>query len=399
MGLEQLENQIVNKLDYINDLENTIRECLFIMKDGFLESKRFELYQKKRERELLDFFYSYYKDISCENLPESIQELPLYLIEKEYEFISNVGHMTPLFIEFGEEEFMDVCENLDLLSQDIYRDQYEYAMQVYWYHICTNWLKVCIRREDVVEQNFIRFAAFDHSEVMWFILSLLSRKAMELLRNMLESEKLEDHVQVYERQKQEYEQVMEEKAALTKDIENLKHLTQLYQKKIQALQEESQRSAETSSQKENKKLRGQVRKLMSELEKVKERNQALSNENEKLVEELKVRNQTIEAEVQDGVDYEGRYLFVGGHYNVVDNLRDLFPNAKFILKETENVSTSTFYQLDGVIYLSKFMNHCMYNNIRKECQRLGIRQYHISKTRTEAILQELKNWRKEPLEA
>ena len=93
MGLEQLGNQIVNKPDYINDLENTIRECLFIMKDGFWESKRFELYQKKRERELLDFFYSYYKDTSCENLPESIQELPLYLIEKEYEFILRIKEL------------------------------------------------------------------------------------------------------------------------------------------------------------------------------------------------------------------------------------------------------------------------------------------------------------------
>lgn len=93
MGLEQLGNQIVSKLDYINDFENTIRECLFIMKDGFWESKRFELYQKKRERELLDFFYSYYKDTSCENLPESIQELPLYLIEFEYEFISRIKEL------------------------------------------------------------------------------------------------------------------------------------------------------------------------------------------------------------------------------------------------------------------------------------------------------------------
>lgn len=288
---------------------------------------------------------------------------------------------------------MLIYENLKNLTQDIYFDQYVIGMEHYWNLLCINWLKVAIRRENVVEQNYIRFASFDSTETLWFILYLIIKNAMELLGEMLQSETFEQQAQVYEVQKQKYVELIDENTSLEKTAEELKNQNQILQKKIAAFQEGVQSPIDTDSQQENKKLRGQIRKLEIELEKAKERAISLSKENEILLEELKIRNQTNEAEVQEGIDYEGRYLFVGGHYSVIDNLKDLFPNAKFILKETENVSTSTFYQLDGVIYLSKFMNHCMYNNIRKECQRLGIRQFHISKTGTEAILQELKNWK------
>lgn len=393
MNLEQKKNLFINKKEELIEFEDEIKKTLFIMEDGFLDSKRFHLYKKKRERELLDFFGSYYRDISGVGLPETIAAIPLYLINCEYEFLSKVGHTTPLFLEYNEEAFMLIYENLKNLTQDIYFDQYVIGMEHYWNLLCINWLKVAIRRENVVEQNYIRFASFDSTETLWFILYLIIKNAMELLGEMLQSETFEQQAQVYEVQKQKYVELIEENTSLEKTAEELKNQNQILQKKIAAFQEGVQSPIDTDSQQENKKLRGQIRKLEIELEKAKERAISLSKENEILLEELKTRNQTNEAEVQEGIDYEGRYLFVGGHYSVIDNLKDLFPNAKFILKETENVSTSTFYQLDGVIYLSKFMNHCMYNNIRKECQRLGIRQFHISKTGTEAILQELKNWK------
>lgn len=393
MNLEQKKNLFINKKEELIEFEDEIKKTLFIMEDGFLDSKRFHLYKKKRERELLDFFSSYYRDISGVGLPETIAAIPLYLINCEYEFHSKVGHTTPLFLEYNEEAFMLIYENLKNLTQDIYFDQYVIGMEHYWNLLCINWLKVAIRRENVVEQNYIRFASFDSTETLWFILYLIIKNAMELLGEMLQSETFEQQAQVYEVQKQKYVELIDENTSLEKTAEELKNQNQILQKKIAAFQEGVQSPIDTDSQQENKKLRGQIRKLEIELEKAKERAISLSKENEILLEELKTRNQTNEAEVQEGIDYEGRYLFVGGHYSVIDNLKDLFPNAKFILKETENVSTSTFYQLDGVIYLSKFMNHCMYNNIRKECQRLGIRQFHISKTGTEAILQELKNWK------
>lgn len=393
MNLEQKKNLFINKKEELIEFEDEIKKTLFIMEDGFLDSKRFHLYKKKRERELLDFFGSYYRDISGVGLPETIAAIPLYLINCEYEFHSKVGHTTPLFLEYNEEAFMLIYENLKNLTQDIYFDQYVIGMEHYWNLLCINWLKVAIRRENVVEQNYIRFASFDSTETLWFILYLIIKNAMELLGEMLQSETFEQQAQVYEVQKQKYVELIDENTSLEKTAEELKNQNQILQKKIAAFQEGVQSPIDTDSQQENKKLRGQIRKLEIELEKAKERAISLSKENEILLEELKIRNQTNEAEVQEGIDYEGRYLFVGGHYSVIDNLKDLFPNAKFILKETENVSTSTFYQLDGVIYLSKFMNHCMYNNIRKECQRLGIRQFHISKTGTEAILQELKNWK------
>lgn len=393
MNLEQKKNLFINKKEELIEFEDEIKKTLFIMEDGFLDSKRFHLYKKKREIELLDFFGSYYRDISGVGLPETIAAIPLYLINCEYEFHSKVGHTTPLFLEYNEEAFMLIYENLKNLTQDIYFDQYVIGMEHYWNLLCINWLKVAIRRENVVEQNYIRFASFDSTETLWFILYLIIKNAMELLGEMLQSETFEQQAQVYEVQKQKYVELIDENTSLEKTAEELKNQNQILQKKIAAFQEGVQSPIDTDSQQENKKLRGQIRKLEIELEKAKERAISLSKENEILLEELKIRNQTNEAEVQEGIDYEGRYLFVGGHYSVIDNLKDLFPNAKFILKETENVSTSTFYQLDGVIYLSKFMNHCMYNNIRKECQRLGIRQFHISKTGTEAILQELKNWK------
>lgn len=393
MNLEQKKNLFINKKEELIEFEDEIKKTLFIMEDGFLDSKRFHLYKKKREIELLDFFGSYYRDISGVGLPETIAAIPLYLINCEYEFHSKVGHTTPLFLEYNEEAFMLIYENLKNLTQDIYFDQYVIGMEHYWNLLCINWLKVAIRRENVVEQNYIRFASFDSTETLWFILYLIIKNAMELLGEMLQSETFEQQAQVYEVQKQKYVELIDENTSLEKTAEELKNQNQILQKKIAAFQEGVQSPIDTDSQQENKKLRGQIRKLEIELEKAKERAISLSKENEILLEELKTRNQTNEAEVQEGIDYEGRYLFVGGHYSVIDNLKDLFPNAKFILKETENVSTSTFYQLDGVIYLSKFMNHCMYNNIRKECQRLGIRQFHISKTGTEAILQELKNWK------
>lgn len=393
MNLEQKKNLFIKKKEELIEFEDEIKKTLFIMEDGFLDSKRFHLYKKKREIELLDFFGSYYRDISGVGLPETIAAIPLYLINCEYEFHSKVGHTTPLFLEYNEEAFMLIYENLKNLTQDIYFDQYVIGMEHYWNLLCINWLKVAIRRENVVEQNYIRFASFDSTETLWFILYLIIKNAMELLGEMLQSETFEQQAQVYEVQKQKYVELIDENTSLEKTAEELKNQNQILQKKIAAFQEGVQSPIDTDSQQENKKLRGQIRKLEIELEKAKERAISLSKENEILLEELKTRNQTNEAEVQEGIDYEGRYLFVGGHYSVIDNLKDLFPNAKFILKETENVSTSTFYQLDGVIYLSKFMNHCMYNNIRKECQRLGIRQFHISKTGTEAILQELKNWK------
>ena len=50
MNLEQKKNLFINKKEELIEFEDEIKKNLFIMEDGFLDSKRFHLYKKKRER-------------------------------------------------------------------------------------------------------------------------------------------------------------------------------------------------------------------------------------------------------------------------------------------------------------------------------------------------------------
>lgn len=50
MNLEQKKNLFINKKEELIEFEDEIKKTLFIMEDGFLDSKRFHLYKKKRER-------------------------------------------------------------------------------------------------------------------------------------------------------------------------------------------------------------------------------------------------------------------------------------------------------------------------------------------------------------
>lgn len=203
------------------------------------------------------------------------------------------------------------------------------------------------------------------------------------------------------------EEALKENEKLQKEIEDLKSELRKAQIKIKHYEN-------IADQKNAEKIR--INKAMQEHEheilqkdkayqKLLEEYQALKSDYEDLGKELDLVNaENLDSCKEDNlsdkvienlnIDFDGRYIFVGGHYSTVAKLRKLFPNAVFILKETETIQPNMLKDLDHVVYLSRFMNHCMYKNVRDKVKGTNIPEFHSIKIGCEAILKDMSEFGK-----
>ena len=203
------------------------------------------------------------------------------------------------------------------------------------------------------------------------------------------------------------DELLKENESLQKEIDGLKSDLREAQIKIKHYEN-------IADQKNEKKNR--INKAMQEHEheilqkekayqKLLEKYQTLKSDYEDLGKELDLVNEENlnsckEDDLSDkvieelNIDFNAKYIFVGGHYSTVAKLRKLFPKAIFILKETETIQPNMIKDLDHVVYLSRFMNHCMYKNVRDKIKGTNIPEFHSMKIGCEAILKDMSEFGK-----
>lgn len=85
------------------------------------------------------------------------------------------------------------------------------------------------------------------------------------------------------------------------------------------------------------------------------------------------------------LDFNKHVIFVGGHDNTIASLQRLFPNAKFISHERDNLDKSTISHCEAIIFLTSFMSHSLYYKIKNILN--GINQLHCSFDNVAKILE------------
>lgn len=83
--------------------------------------------------------------------------------------------------------------------------------------------------------------------------------------------------------------------------------------------------------------------------------------------------------------YDKNYLFVGGHYNTLNKLKNEFPNAKFVAKPSDKVDKD----VDAIVFLTSFTNHNIYSKVRNKYHSTPY--IHTTHSGTEYIINEMED--------
>lgn len=104
------------------------------------------------------------------------------------------------------------------------------------------------------------------------------------------------------------------------------------------------------------------------------------------VEELSQTHEIVEKRKENGkdVDFDKKFVFVGGHFNTVQQLEKLFCNACFYSREAE-VDKDAIRSADGIVYLTDFMSHTIYYKVKN--LSWGISQVHCTGSNVLKILE------------
>lgn len=83
--------------------------------------------------------------------------------------------------------------------------------------------------------------------------------------------------------------------------------------------------------------------------------------------------------------------FVGGHENLVKNMRQLYPGLIYVSGDSVNVDMTKIKQSDYVIFFYKHMNHNVYETIMNVIVKENISFGYVSSTNIKRITQEILN--------
>ena len=129
---------------------------------------------------------------------------------------------------------------------------------------------------------------------------------------------------------------------------------------------------------------------ISELNKEMKNKDAYIAELEKKIEELSYikevsdKANTDELSVNE-IDFDKKFVFVGGCFNTVKQLRDLFQNAYFYDNET-GIDKFVVTSDDAiVVYLTDFMSHSIYYKVRNMCEKT--KQIHCPSSNIVRVLE------------
>lgn len=129
---------------------------------------------------------------------------------------------------------------------------------------------------------------------------------------------------------------------------------------------------------------------ISELNKEVKSKDAYITELEKKVEELSYikeisdKRNTSESS-EDEIDFDKKFIFVGGCLNTVKQLRDLFQNAYFYNNETEIDKFVVTADDVVIVYLTDFMSHSIYYKVRNMCGKT--KQIHCPSSNIVRVLE------------
>ena len=113
---------------------------------------------------------------------------------------------------------------------------------------------------------------------------------------------------------------------------------------------------------------------ISELNKVIKSKDAYISELEQKVEELSYVNDMVKQNNSEDIneneiDFEKKFIFVGGCFNTVKQLKNLFSNAYFYDNESE-IDKFVITSDDAiVVYLTDFISHSTYYKVRNMCEK------------------------------
>lgn len=129
---------------------------------------------------------------------------------------------------------------------------------------------------------------------------------------------------------------------------------------------------------------------ISELNKEIKTKDAYVAELEKKIEELtyvkEVSDKSDDNETNENeIDFDKKFIFVGGCFNTVKQLRDLFQNAYFYDNET-GIDKFVVTSDDAiVVYLTDFMSHSIYYKVRNMCEKT--KQIHCPSSNIVRVLE------------
>lgn len=150
----------------------------------------------------------------------------------------------------------------------------------------------------------------------------------------------------------------------------------------------------------DRKLRAKDRDIdrlyLDQISRLEKANDTLADEKAELEKKLKLQEEYIkilempeDEEVADEIDYSklaGRFLFIGGRPETVNELRKTFPAAVFTDSETDNVN---LHNIDHIVMFTKFMSHALFYKYIDDARELGIQVIYCANTNTDMILRHI----------
>lgn len=376
--------------------------------ESFILNRRFSIYLQKRFEELVDWAAGNLFPDSDEYIIIQKETGPLgfvisVLVQARIT-LEKLGMQSCAVLPEGDRDRLleDIRRFLDMAGK-VYRDEEE--LQNLEKAIRVRILKKYERTAysilvadaadgNINESNFIRQGSWaEKSDRFLRVTSDLLEEALRAAREITDPDEAEsindaddlnDKITLLKLQ-------LEEAANIAEEYRDRADLLQVQVEQLKAcLSSKPEKAPAQKDGSEDEELR-LTRKKVSDLE-----SELRSRDEEKARAEETIEALRKRIRIQSGrdneshIDYNLKYLFIGGRFEVNERLKTIFPNAKTVTLNEDVPNGNELAGYDMVVYLTTFVSHSDYGKARRLAG--DIPELHTTAVGIKAILRDMENY-------
>ena len=385
------DNKEINSLDK-GYLLNRINDVLQV--DNILDEKLYSRYKNKRILEICEYleidkdeiekFFWYLNEFLFE--PFLWNETNLLYNEKKCENFNLVQNKLKEIDSLLFQNFptlnLDILRNVTISLKDFlmvnhikvnpfdydtfinyFRKELNKSLLIHLYKVITN------NHNEYSLSMIVRLAILEDSEILYFLNEVLTRIYLDYIYDNLKEKIANNNILLNNSQKIDttiFENEIKEKDLIIENLQNEKEAKSLknisLQKELNEYKEKSQKQTkqiENLYKKELSNLKKQLEFLNKENKKLKEDNIELNEIRETLLSLEDEKENEISLDKIDLTQFENkRYIFVGGRFELLKKLEEIFPKGKFYHVKPQNGIDIT--KTDKIVIFPKNINHPLY---------------------------------------